>query len=179
MGLQSAHVADIEFTDVPVTADCVVARGQQAVEATFWAMSAGKLLLSASAIGLLDAAAECSVAHANSRQQFGAAIGTFQGIQWKLADMGMDSAGARLQVLRAAWSFDQDADNFLCHASMANVLATRAARQHCGEAIQIMGAQGIMDGHWISTFYDDAKVMEIAGGTSELQKMLITRELHI
>jgi alkylation response protein AidB-like acyl-CoA dehydrogenase len=179
MGLQSAHVADLEFADVPVSPDCVVARGQQAIDATFWAMCTAKLMLSACAVGMLDVAAESSVAHANSRQQFGAPIGTFQGVQWKLADMGLDSACSRLQVLRAAWSFDQDPESFLCNAAMANVLATRAARLHCGEAIQILGAQGIMAGHPLSTSYDDAKVMEIAGGTSELQKMLITRQLHI
>lgn len=179
MGLQSAHVSDVEFSNAPVADGCVLAREQQALNAVEWALSTAKLILSSAALGMLDAATETSVAHANSRHQFGAPIGTFQGVQWKLADMAVETAAARLQLYRAAWSHDHDRDKFLCHAAMANSLSARVARLHCGEAIQILGARGILEEQPLSRFYDDAKVMEIAGGTAEFQKMLIARELHI
>jgi alkylation response protein AidB-like acyl-CoA dehydrogenase len=179
MGLQSAYVNDVEFANAKVNGERSIGDPQSARDVALYAMDVAKVLLAAAAVGLLEAATQMAVQHARQREQFGTNIGQFQGVQWKLADMGVDNAGARLLVYRAAWSCEGEPSRFHEFAAMCKAFAGRACRQHASEALQIMGASGLVEDGPMARFYDDSKVMEIAQGTSEFQKMLLVKELHI
>lgn len=179
MGLRSAYINDVEFAGASAQPDMCLAGGEQAAEAALHGMAVAKVLLAAGALGLIEEATELALDHAKQRQQFGTAISSFQGVQWKLADMGVDLVGSRLQVYRAAWSHEHDPQNFQRYAAMCKYVAARAARFHSGEALQILGASGLAEDGLPARFYDDAKVMEIAQGTQEFQKMLLVKELNI
>lgn len=179
MGLQSAYVNDVEFTGAPATIERAIGNAQQSRDVILYAMDVAKVLLSAAALGLLESGEHEAVEHAQKRQQFGTNIGQFQGVQWKLADMAVESSAGRLLTYRAAWSMDEDAENFHKYAAMCKWYAAKAARLHSGEVVQIMGAAGLVEGGTPARIYDDAKVMEIAQGTAEFQKMLLVKELNI
>lgn len=177
MGMRSAYINDIEFKALKVSADNRIAAG--GADVALHAMDVAKVVLAAAGVGLLDGSTNAAVEHARQREQFGANIGHFQGVQWKLADMECERAASTLMVYRAAWSHDQEPERFRQHASMCKWYAARAARVHSGEALQIMGAIGLEEDMPLARFYDDAKMLEIAQGTSEFQKMLLVKELNI
>ena len=185
LGLESARTNDIEFKDLEVGADCVLSISDLKnidkelgfKEASLYAMDVSKTIVAASGIGLINRALELSVNHANAREQFGTAIGKLQAIQWKLADMSADSQAARLLTYRAAWSKDEEPSEFKKNAAMCKYYAAKIARVHSAEAVQIFGAMGVSTDEPIEKMYRDAKVMEIAEGTSEIQKNLIAREI--
>ncbi len=177
LGLRSAFTNDIEFHDHQISAESVLL-GDGAEQALF-AFDVSQVLIGASAIGLVESATNHAAEHARKREQFGVNIGQFQGIQWKLADMGTECAGARLQVYRAAWAVDENAKDLRLYSAMCKWFAARVARIHSGEALQVMGSFGISEDSPVERFYRDAKVMEIAQGTAEFQKMTIVKQLDI
>ncbi|MBZ0187757.1 MAG: acyl-CoA dehydrogenase family protein [Candidatus Obscuribacterales bacterium] len=190
LGLRSARTNDLEFVAHQMTSSAILGGqkvcsngdGDQSIEDKTaemigFAADVSKTIIAASAIGLLDAATGLSVDRANSREQFDASIGKLQAIQWKLADLSADSAGARLLVLRAAWSKDHAPEEFARNAAMAKFYASKTARFHSSEAVQICGSMGISAEEPVEKLYRDAKVMEIVEGTSEIQKNIIAQEV--
>ena len=180
LGLRSAFANTFEFKSAKLSTDNRISSGKEKAEdvATF-AMEVSKTILAAAAVGLVFGAMESALIHARSREQFGTTIGQFQGIQWKLADMYTEGEGARLQVMRAAWSLESEPEKFGTYAAMSKWFAARVARLHSGEALQIMGAKGLMQDSPVEKFYRDAKAMEICLGTSEAQKVELVRLLEI
>ncbi len=185
LGLRSASTNDIEFSQCKAASDAFLgpihpkdaSDDKDANEQIMRAMDIAKVIVAASAIGLLDEALHKSVEHAKAREQFGANIGKLQAIQWKLADMSAESSAARFLTYRAAWSKDLAQDEFCKFAAMAKYNAARAARLHSGEAVQIFGALGLSDEETLEKMYRDAKMMEICEGTSEIQKNIIAHEV--
>jgi alkylation response protein AidB-like acyl-CoA dehydrogenase len=177
LGLRSASADEIVFTEAPL------AEGSRlegdAIEQIEFALDTAKTILAMASIGMTNAAMKLAVEHARTRQQFGKNIGAFQGVQWKLADMSTDLAAARMLALRAAWAFNESPEEFRKCAAMAKLLSSKTARFQTGEAIQVMGATGIVEGSPAERFYRDAKMMEICQGTSELQKVIIADELKV
>lgn len=146
-------------------------------EALLHGMDFIKVLAAAAAVGLTDMALSHSVDRARSREQFGSAIGKLQAIQWKLADMSSESCGARLLTYRAAWSKDEEPTEFRKNAAMCKYYAARVAQVHSAEAVQIFGAAGLSCDLPMEKLYRDAKVMEIAEGTAEIQKNIVAHEI--
>lgn len=180
LGLRSAYANTLEFKSSKLSADNRITAGENSADQiAAFAMDVSKTILASAAVGLLFSATEKAVAHARSREQFGSSIGQFQGVQWKLADMYTEAEGARMQVHRAAWSLDEEPENFGKYAAMCKWFAARAARQHSGEALQVMGAAGLMLDNPVEKLYRDAKAMEICLGTSEAQKLDLVRLLEI
>ncbi len=180
LGLRSAYTNNVELKATKVNADCKVASTtEKADQIASYAMDVAKVVLAAAAVGLTFGAMQKAVEHARSREQFGATIGQFQGIQWKLADMSTEGEGARLQVYRAAWAIEGETQKFSTYAAMSKSFAARVARQHSGEALQVMGAAGLMEDNPVEKFYRDAKAMEICLGTSEAQKLQLVDLLEI
>lgn len=177
LGLRSAFTNDIEFHDHQLSAESLLAGDGN--EQALYAFDIAQILVAASAIGLVESATNHAAEHARKREQFGVNIGQFQGIQWKLADMATECAGARLQVYRAAWAVDENQKDLRLYSAMCKWFAARVARIHSGEALQIMGGFGISEDSPLERFYRDAKVMEIAEGTAEFQKMTIVKQLDI
>lgn len=187
LGLKSASTNDIEFVNTAVAGDAVLGQsvaGEASSDAQVegqiaYALNVSKVLVSAAALGLLDSALDSSVVRARTREQFGSNIGKFQAIQWKLADMSAESAGARLLTYRAAWSKDNSPEQLSRFAAMCKLFAARAARVHSAEAVQIFGAAGVSEDEPVEKLYRDAKVLEICEGTSEIQKNIIAREVGV
>ena len=117
-----------------------------------------------------------SVAYAKERRQFGKPIAENQAIAFKLADMHMNTDVARLAVYRAAQLHDAGSP-FKMEASIAKLFSSEVAVSVAREAVQIHGGYGFMDESAVSRFYRDAKILEIGEGTSEVQRMVISREL--
>ena len=179
LGLRSCFVNDVTFDGLKVGEDCLLASDSQALAMSHYVMDVAKAVLSASCIGLTEAGLDEAVNHARNRKQFGVNIGQFQGIQWKLADMSMDLEGARLQTYRAAWAHDERPEDFRRFSAMAKLFASKVAKIHSGEAMQVLGTFGISADSSLERFYRDAKMTEICLGTSEAQKLVLVDELGI
>jgi alkylation response protein AidB-like acyl-CoA dehydrogenase len=128
------------------------------------------------AVGLAQAALEESLKFAKEREQFDQPISNFQAIQWKLADMVTQIEAARLMVHRAAYLKDSGQD-FIKAASMAKLFASEVGRMATYHAIQILGGYGYMSSYPVERYYRDVKLCEIGEGTSEIQRLVIFREL--
>lgn len=179
LGLRSAATNDISFKGLELAADAALGTAENAEEAIKAAMDVSKVIVAAAATGLMNSALAHSVDRARSREQFGGNIGKFQAIQWKLADMSADSSAAKLLTYRAAWSKDEAPEEFRKNAAMCKFYAAKTARLHSSEAVQIFGSLGVSDDEPIEKLYRDAKVTEIAEGTSEIQKNIIAKEVGV
>ena len=131
----------------------------------------------AAALGFSQRALEEAILYSKHRRQFGRAIGQFQGVQFKLAEMATSLEAARLLVYQAAWAHDSDMDDVKQKSSMAKLYATEAAQHIVDQALQIHGGNGLIAGSITERLYRDVRALRIYEGTSEIQKMIIAREL--
>ncbi len=185
LGLRSAATNDIVFNELLLESDSYLGSTDPATaaddraidEAIQHAFDISKVTVASAAIGLLGHAVNSSVERARTREQFGGNIGKLQAIQWKLADMSTESAAARLLTYRAGWAKDGAPEEFRKFAAMCKFFAARAARIHSSETVQIFGALGLSDDEPIEKMYRDAKAMEIAEGTSEIQKNVVAQQV--
>jgi butyryl-CoA dehydrogenase len=139
-------------------------------------LDAGRVAIGALAVGLTQGCTDMCVAYAKERKQFGKPIADFQAVAFKLADMSLSADVGRLAVHRAAWLHDQGMP-FKREASIAKLFASEAAVTAAREAVQIHGGYGFTEEFAVARFYRDAKVLEIGEGTSEVQRILISRAL--
>ena len=123
--------------------------------------------------GAYEAAAE----YAKQRKQFGKTISEFQAIQFKLADMATEIEAARWLVYHAAWLADQQSPRFTKESSMAKLYASEVGVRVANEAVQIFGGYGFIKDYPAEKFYRDSKLCTIGEGTSEIQRMVIAREI--
>jgi acyl-CoA dehydrogenase len=131
----------------------------------------------ASAVGFGRRALAEALAYSRRRQQFGRAISEFQGIQFKLAEMAADLEASKLLVYRAAEAHDRKEAGLALKSSVAKLFATEAAQRIVDQALQIHGGTGVVVGHIMERLYRDVRALRIYEGTSEIQKLLIAREL--
>lgn len=180
LGLHGLPVNDISFESHKLNADALLETSDATFdEQVLYAGDIAKTIVAAAALGMTETALVGAVKHANEREQFGQKIGSFQAIQWKIADMSTEMAATRMLVYRAACSKDEDVESFRKDASMAKWYAAKTARVHTGEAVQIFGVYGLYEDSMTERFYRDAKVMDLCEGTSEYQKVLIAEELGV
>lgn len=168
--------AVLEFDDCRVPAENVLGEPHKGFEVANQWLGATRLQVAATCLGRAERALGHAIAYAAERRQFGQAIGKFQGVSFKLADMAMELKAAELLVREAAWKFDQgtvtDAD-----MAMAKLKATEVLAMVADEAIQIHGGMGLMDDLPLERIWRDARVERIWEGTSEIQRHIISREL--
>ena len=131
----------------------------------------------ASAVGFARRALAEAIAYSRGRQQFGRAIAEFQGIQFKLAEMAAELEASRLLVYQAAAAHDRSDPDSGLKSSIAKLFATEAAQRIVDQALQIHGGIGVVAGHIMERLYRDVRALRIYEGTSEIQKLLIAREL--
>jgi short/branched chain acyl-CoA dehydrogenase len=138
----------------------------------------GRIAIAALAVGLAQACLDHSVAYAKERQAFGGPIGRYQAVAFKCADLAVMAENARNITYKAAWLKDSGKP-FKKEAAMAKLYATEAAVTATREATQIFGGYGFIDETPVARFYRDAKILEIGEGTSEIQRLVISRELGL
>jgi alkylation response protein AidB-like acyl-CoA dehydrogenase len=162
--------------------DCVVPRASligsegDGMKIALGTLDALRPSVGAAAVGFARRALEEALAYARSRRQFGKPLAEFQGIQFKLADMATELEAARLLVYQAAWQHDRRSDA-KCSASMAKLFATEAAQRIVDEALQIHGGQGVARESVAAQLYNAVRALRIYEGTSEIQRIVIAREL--
>ena len=138
----------------------------------------GRVAIAALSVGLAQACLDASVSYAKERSAFGREIGSYEAIQFKVADMKVAVENARLAVRHAAWLRDAGRP-FKAEAAIAKLSASEAAVDAAREAVQIHGGYGFMEELPVARFYRDAKILEIGEGTSEIQRLVIARELGL
>lgn len=176
LGLWSSCTNDLILEDCKVPVSNILGNLNEGFKIAMWALDGGRIGVAAQALGIATAALEASINYSKQREQFGKRIGDFEAIQWKIADMATEISAARLLTYRAAWLKDR---GLPCtkESAMAKLFASRVARYYTSEAIQIHGGYGYMAEFPLERYYRDAKVTEIYEGTSEIQKIIISREL--
>ncbi len=166
----------LEFTDCRVPKTAMLGDLHKGFEVANTWLGATRLQVASTCLGRADRAFECALEWASSRKQFGQAIGKFQGISFKLADMAMELKAAELMVLEAGWKYDNnlatDSD-----MAMAKLKATEMLAMVSDEAIQIHGGMGLMEELPLERIWRDARIERIWEGTSEIQRHIISRAL--
>ncbi|UTI66495.1 acyl-CoA dehydrogenase family protein [Paraconexibacter antarcticus] len=173
MGLHSSSTADLAFEDTPGEPLGAPGAGMRIALST---LDGGRIGIAAQAVGIAQAAFECASAYAQERRAFGRAIGGFQAIQHKLADMQTEIEAARALVWRAARLKDAGRPHTV-EGAQAKLFASAVARRQTGEAIQVLGGYGYTREFPAERYYRDAKITEIYEGTSEIQRLVIARAI--
>jgi alkylation response protein AidB-like acyl-CoA dehydrogenase len=132
--------------------------------------------IGAQAVGIAQAAYEAAVRYAKQRQQFGKAIAEFQAIQWMIADMAVQIDAARLLTLRAA-SLKDEGKPYGTQASMAKLFSSEICEQVTSKAIQVHGGYGYIKESQVERYYRDGRITQIYEGTSEVQRLVISRKI--
>jgi alkylation response protein AidB-like acyl-CoA dehydrogenase len=176
MGANASPTAQVHLTDVRVPVDRLVSAEGGGFAVALAALDAGRLGISACAVGLAQAALDAAVAYAGERQQFGRAIRDFQGLSFMLAEMATAVEAARALYLEAARRKDA-AQPFAVMAAMAKLNATDAAMKVTTDAVQIFGGAGYTQDYPVERYFREAKVLQIVEGTNQVQRMVIGRSL--
>jgi alkylation response protein AidB-like acyl-CoA dehydrogenase len=176
LGLNSSSTVDLAIEDALVDGDRLLHERGKGFAVAMQTLDGGRIGIAAQAVGIAQAAYDVARSYALERRQFGKPIADFQAIPWKLADMSTQIDAARLLVYRAAWRKQQG----LSHTeegAKAKLFASETARRQTAEAIQVLGGYGYTKEFPVERYYRDAKITEIYEGTSEIQRLVIAREI--
>lgn len=176
MGLHGSKTVQLTFENMRVPAENLLGEENKGFSIAMANLNVGRIGIAAQALGIAEAAYEYAVAYAKERVQFGKPIAQQQGIGFKLADMATQVEAAKLLVYNAADLYSKGKD---CNkqASMAKLFASKAAMDVTIEAIQVFGGYGYTKDYPVERLFRDAKVTEIYEGTSEIQRMVISKQL--
>ncbi|HEY2428934.1 MAG TPA: acyl-CoA dehydrogenase family protein [Acidimicrobiales bacterium] len=178
MGWHASDTRGLVFEGVRVPAANLLGEQGSGIRQFLAILDEGRIAISALAVGLAQACLDASVAYAQSRQAFGGPIGRYQAVAFKCADMAVAVENARSLLYKAAWLKDHGRP-FKQAAAMAKLYSSEAAVTATREATQIFGGAGFIDETPVARFYRDAKILEIGEGTSEIQRLVIARQLGL
>ncbi len=176
MGITCSGSVEIVFEDCQVPVENRLGEEAQGFSIAMATLDGGRIGIAAQSLGIGRAALEEAVAYSHQREAFGGPISQFQAIQWKLADMATELDAARLLTWRAAWTRDKKGRCSL-EASMAKLFASEACMRAAKEAVQVHGGYGYINEYIVERLFRDAKITEIYEGTSEIQRLVIAREV--
>ncbi len=176
MGIRGAAVSELVLTDCRVHKSCILGKVGEGFKVAMGGLDSGRIGIAAQSCGVAESALNEAVAYAKTRIQFGKPIADKQGIQFYLAEMATRVEAAYLLTLKAAYQFDSNQDGSK-NASMAKFYASETANWVAAKALQIHGGYGFMKDYPIERIYRDARILTIYEGTSEVQKMVISRAL--
>jgi alkylation response protein AidB-like acyl-CoA dehydrogenase len=177
MGLRTSRSAEVVFSDCEVPEENRLGDEGQGLKIALELLDGGRVGIAAQAVGIAQGAFEAAAAYAKQRRAFGKPIGEFQAVQWMLADMQTELEAARALVHRAAWMRDTGAARLGAYASRAKLYAGEMVNRVAGKAVQIHGSLGYSRESDVERMYRDARVITIYEGTSEIQRMIIARDL--
>ncbi|WP_195524510.1 acyl-CoA dehydrogenase family protein [Bacillus licheniformis] len=178
MGVRGSNTSQLILDNVRVPKQNLLGSPEKGFKQFLNTLDGGRISIAALAVGIAQGAFEAALTYAHERKQFGRPISYFQAIQFKLADMAMEIELARNMVLKAAWLKDQGRP-FTKEAAFAKLYASEMAFRTCNQSIQIHGGYGYMKEYGVERMLRDAKLMEIGEGTSEIQRLVIARQLGI
>ncbi len=178
LGMRASDTSEVVFDGCRVPSENLIGAEGNGLIQCLQILEGGRLSMAALAVGMAQGAYEAAVRHATQRKQFGKAISEFQATQFKLADMATQIEAARLLVYRAAWLADRK-QRFTKEVSMAKLFASEVAVRVAGEAVQILGGYGFVKDYPAEKYYRDVKLCTIGEGTSEIQRLVIARQLLV
>jgi alkylation response protein AidB-like acyl-CoA dehydrogenase len=176
MGLHASATGELIFEGARVPAANLLGERGDGFKIALRTLDGGRISIGALAVGLAQAALDAAVPYAQTRQQFGRPIGTFQGVAFMVADMATEIEAARQLVWRAAWLKDQGRDYGLA-AAQAKLFASEVSARATNAAIQVHGGYGYIEEYKVERFLRDAKLTEIGEGTSQIQRLVIARKI--
>ncbi len=176
LGLRASDTSELIFEDCVIPEENLLGvEGEGFIDA-MRVLDGGRISIAALALGIGRGALDAALQYVKERRQFGKAIAEFQGIQWKLADMATELDAARLLTQRAAVLKDAGRKTTR-ESSMAKLFASEVAVKICDQAVQLFGGYGFIKDYPVKKFYRDVKLCTIGEGTSEIQRMVIAREI--
>jgi butyryl-CoA dehydrogenase len=178
LGLRGSHTAELILEDCRVPKENLLGEEGKGFTGAMNILDRGRTAIGAMSVGIARASFEDALDYAKQRQQFGRPIGKFQAIQWMLADMATEIDAARLLVFRAADMEDKNI-RFTKEASMAKLFASEMAMRATVKGMQILGGYGYTREYPLERYYRDIKLCTIGEGTSEVQRMVIARQLGL
>ena len=176
MGIRSAAVSELILEDCRVGKEQILGKVGRGFQIAMSGLDSGRIGIAAQACGEAQAALDAAVSYAKQRLQFGRPISAQQGIQWYLAEMATKLEAAKLLTIKAAALRDRGEPSGM-NASMAKFFAGETANEVAAKALQIHGGYGYMKDYAIERIYRDARILTIYEGTSEVQKIVIAKEL--
>ncbi len=176
LGLRASDTSELIFEDCEIPEENLLGKLGEGFVDSMRVLDGGRISIAALSLGIGRGALDASVKYVKERRQFGKAIAEFQGIQWKLADMATELDAARLLTQRAAVLKDAG-QRVTRESSMAKLYASEVAVRICDEAVQLHGGYGFIKDYPAEKFYRDVKLCTIGEGTSEIQRMVIAREI--
>src|SRR6201997_5104851 len=184
LGLRASDTSEVVFSDCKVPAENLLGKEGEGFVNSLQILDGGRISIASLGLGMAQGAYECSVRYAKERKQFGKPIADFQAIQFKLADMATQIEAARLLTYRAAWLADraiaegaEDESRITRESSMAKLYAGEVAVRVANEAVQIHGGYGFIKDYPAEKYYRDVKLCTIGEGTSEIQRLVIARQI--
>jgi butyryl-CoA dehydrogenase len=174
LGIRGSSTPPLYFADCRVPKDALLGQEGDGFKIAMQTLDGGRIGIAAQAVGIAQAALDASVAYAKERVQFGKPIAANQAIQWMIADMATQVDAARLLTYRAAWCIDNGRP-YSTEGAMAKLFASETATRVADRAIQIHGGYGYTESYPVERNYRDAKITELYEGTSEVQRMVISR----
>ena len=176
MGIRGSEVSELILTDCRVPADAILGKIGDGFKIAMIGLDGGRIGIASQAVGIAEGALEAGVKYAKEREQFGKPIAAKQGLQWYIADMATRLEAAKLLVYEAA-DLRERGEDVTTVAAMAKLYAGEAACYITDLALQIHGGYGYMKDYAIERMYRDARITRIYEGTSEVQKMVISRNI--
>lgn len=183
LGMRASDTSEVIFSDCRVPAENLLGKEGEGFINSLQILDGGRISIAALALGMAQGAYEAAVKYAKQRKQFGKAISEFQAIQFKLADMATEIEAARLLVWEAAYLADKSlrhgggGTRFTRESSMAKLFAAEVAVRVANETVQIFGGYGFVKDYPAEKYYRDVKLCTIGEGTSEIQRLVIARQL--
>ncbi|HKV22988.1 MAG TPA: acyl-CoA dehydrogenase [Candidatus Acidoferrum sp.] len=177
LGLRASDTSELIFTDCRIPAENLLGAEGDGFIGSLKILDGGRISIAALGLGMAQGALEAATNYAKQRKQFGKTISEFQAIQFKLAEMATEVEAASLLVYHAAWLADKGNARFTKESSMAKLYAGEVAVRVANECVQIHGGYGFIKDYPAEKFYRDVKLCTIGEGTSEIQKLVIARQL--
>jgi butyryl-CoA dehydrogenase len=178
MGWRASDTHPVRLEDCRVPADAMLGERGQGLRQFLAILDEGRIAIAAMSVGVAQACLDHSLSYAKEREAFGRPIGANQAVAFRISDMQVAVDAARLLTQRAAWLRDHGQDHRAA-AAKAKLFASEAAVTATRQATQVFGGSGFIDDTPVSRFYRDAKILEIGEGTSEIQRLLIARDLGL
>lgn len=176
MGFKASPTAELHYQDVRVPKENIIGQAGQGFRIALEALDGGRISIGCQALGIAQAAFNLALKYSKERKQFGKFLSEFQAIKFMLTDMATDISAARNLVYRAAY-LKSRGKPFILAASQAKLYASEMATRVTHKAIQILGGYGYIRDYHVERYYRDARVTELFEGTSEIQRLVIAREL--